>query len=372
MRDPRMTKLAYLLVNHSIEVKKGDRVLIDIFGDESRELARALIPEIYQAGGYPFFQLNDHTLLRTQLLGTTIEHMDQIAGYAYQQMKEMDGYIAIRGSENINELSDVPAEKMNMYTEHFNRPVHDQRVNHTKWVVMRYPNASMAQLAGMSTEAFEDFYFNVCTVDYNKMDRVMQPLVERMEKTEEVRIVGPGTDLSFSIKGMPAIKCAGKNNIPDGEVFTAPVRNSVNGVITYNTTSVYQGTTFENIRFVFQDGKIVEATSNQTQRINEILDTDEGARYIGEFSLGLNPDIHHPMNDTLFDEKINGSFHFTPGKAYQECDNGNRSAIHWDIVSIQRPDYGGGEIYFDGELIRKDGRFVTADLEPLNPENLRD
>ncbi|GGE19581.1 aminopeptidase [Marinithermofilum abyssi] len=371
MRDPRMTKLARLLVQHSIRVQPGENVLIDVFGEDSKDLARAIIPEVFRAGGYPFVQLNDHALLRLQLLGTDAEHMERMARYDLEKMKGMDGYIAIRGPENVNDLADVPAEKMRLYMDKFNSVVHGQRVNHTKWVVMRYPNNAMAQLANMSTEAFEDFYFDVCTVDYERMDQAMEPLVKRMEQTDQVRIVGPGTDLTFSIKGMPAIPCAGFNNIPDGEVFTAPVRDSVNGELTYNTASVYQGTTFENIRFRFENGKIVEATANNTERINEILDTDEGARYIGEFSLGINPDIHHPMKDTLFDEKINGSFHFTPGRAYQECDNGNTSSIHWDIVCIQRPDYGGGEIYFDGELIRKDGRFVVPDLEPLNPEHLR-
>ncbi|MDA8352152.1 MAG: aminopeptidase [Firmicutes bacterium] len=370
MRDPRVTELARLLVRYSMEVTSGDKVMIDLFGERD-ELVRALIDEIGQAGGQPVVQVNNDALLRRQLLVATEEHMDFLARHDLARMKEMDCYVAIRGQENINELADVPADKMKLYTERYSRVVHNERVNNTRWVVLRYPNPSMAQLAGTSTEAFEDFFYQVCTVDYQRMDRALDPLVKRMEEAEEVRITGPGTDLTFSIKGMPAIKCAGKANIPDGEVFTAPVRQSVNGVITYNTASVYQGTTFEKIRFEFEDGKIVKATANETEKLNQILDTDEGARYIGEFSLGINPDIHHPMLDTLFDEKINGSFHFTPGRAYAECDNGNQSAIHWDIVNIQRPDYGGGEIYFDGEQIRKDGRFTVSDLEPLNPENLR-
>ncbi|MFC4076979.1 aminopeptidase [Salinithrix halophila] len=370
MRDQRIIQLAQLLVHHSLSVKKDDNVLVDIFG-ETHDLARALIPEIYRAGGYPHIQLNNHALLRAQLLDMTEEHMDRIARYEFERMKEMDCYIAIRGSENVSELADVPADKMKLYSDNYGNLVHGHRVNHTRWVVMRYPNSSMAQLANMSTEAFEDFYFDVCTIDYQRMDKAMKLLVDRMEQTDQVHIKGPGTDLTFSIKGMPAIPCAGISNIPDGEVFTAPVKNSVNGVLTYNTTSVYQGSTFENIRFEFENGKIVHATANSTERLNEILDTDEGARYIGEFAIGVNPDIHHPMKDTLFDEKINGSFHFTPGRAYEESDNGNRSAIHWDIVNIQRPDYGGGEMYFDGELIRKDGLFVTEELVPLNPENLR-
>ncbi|WP_312049560.1 aminopeptidase, partial [Exiguobacterium profundum] len=215
------------------------------------------------------------------------------------------------------------------------------------------------------------FYFNVCTLDYGKMDRAMDGLVELMNKTDRVTLKGPGTDLSFSIKDIPAIKCSGQMNIPDGEVFTAPVKDSVNGVITYNTPSPYQGFTFENVKLTFKDGKIVDATANDTERINEVFNTDEGARYVGEFAIGVNPYIQHPMKDILFDEKIDGSFHFTPGQAYDEAYNGNNSSVHWDLVNIQRPDYGGGEIWFDDVLIRKDGRFVIDALLPLNPENLK-
>ena len=230
---------------------------------------------------------------------------------------------------------------------------------------------SMAQLAKMSTEAFEDFYFQVCNLDYSKMSAAMDSLVELMDQTDKVRLVGPGTDLTFSIKGIKAIKCAGELNIPDGEVYSAPVRDSVNGVVTYNTPSPYQGFTFENVKLTFKDGKIIEATANNTERINKVFDTDEGARYVGEFAIGVNPYILHPMQDILFDEKIDGSFHFTPGQCYDDAYNGNKSNIHWDLVNIQRPEYGGGEIYFDDVLIRKDGRFVIPELEKLNPENLK-
>lgn len=229
----------------------------------------------------------------------------------------------------------------------------------------------MAQLASLSTEAFEDFYFNVCTLDYAKMDKAMDALVKKMEQTNEVHIKGPGTDLKFSIKDIPKIKCAGQMNIPDGEVYTAPVKDSVNGTLTYNTPSPYQGFTFENVQLTFENGKIVDAKANDTDRINEVINSDEGARYIGEFAIGINPYILHPMKDILFDEKIDGSFHFTPGQAYDNAYNGNDSSIHWDMVCIQREDYGGGEMYFDGELVRKDGRFVIPELEGLNPEQLK-
>ena len=288
-----------------------------------------------------------------------------MATHELARMKKMHAYIALRGSNNITELSDVPVDRLKMLGKKM-RPVLDQRVQKTKWVVLRWPTPSMAQLAGMSTEAFEDFYFDVCTLDYRKLRPGMKALKSLMERTDRVEIKGPGTDLRFSMKGIPAVVCGGDRNIPDGEVFSCPVRDSVQGHVTFNAPTIYQGTSFDGIRLDFRDGKIVEATSNQTAKLNKILDSDAGARYVGEFSLGFNPRVLHPMRDILFDEKIAGSFHFTPGQAYEEADNGNRSQVHWDLVNIQRKDYGGGEIYFDGKLIRRDGEFLPQPLRSLN------
>lgn len=371
MRDPRLQKLAAGLVGYSVDVQPGEKVLIEMIGSE-REIVRCLVEEVHARGGFPYVIYEDRTVLSAQLQSITEAQLRHWAEMDLRRMEQMDAYIAIRSGENVNELADVPSDKHELYKQLYYRPVHlERRVKHTKWVVLRYPNPSMAQLANMSTRSFEDFYFNVCNLDYSHMEQAMEPLAELMRRTDRVRIVGPGTDLSFSIKGIGAKKCAGHRNIPDGEVFSCPVRDSVNGVISFNTPSVQAGVTFENIRFRLERGKIVEATANDTKRLNEVLDADEGARYIGEFSLGFNPYILHPMKDTLFDEKIDGSLHFTPGQAYEECDNGNRSALHWDLVLIQRPEYGGGEVYFDDVLIRKDGRFVTSELTGLNPERLR-
>lgn len=370
MKDPRLEKMAEGLINYSVELKPGEKIYIEVI-DSGIPLALAVIREVYKAKGIPFVIVRNKQIERQLMMEASQEQLEKLADYELTQMKDMQAYIGIRAADNVNETADVSGEQQQAYAKHYIRPVLDQRVNHTKWCIMRYPNPAMAQLAGMSTEGFEDFYFDVCTLNYEKMDRAMGPLKKLMESTDQVRIVGQGTDLTFSIKGLPAIPCAGKMNIPDGEIFTAPVKNTVNGTITYNTPAVFQGVTYENIRFQFENGKIVEATSSDTERINKVLDTDEGARFIGEFSFGVNPYILKPMKDTLFDEKIAGSIHFTPGQAYEECDNGNRSAVHWDLVYIQRPEYGGGEIYFDGRLIRKDGRFVIPELEALNPENLK-
>jgi len=371
MKDSRINQLAKQLINYSVNLQKGEKVLIEMIGEET-ELVNALVKQAYEVGGIPYVTMKRSEVTRTLLLNASDEQLKDMATWELARMKEADAYIGIRAGNNVNELSDVLDEKMKMYSNLFLKPVHfEERVNRTKWVILRYPSASMAQLASMSTEAFEDFYFNVCNLDYSKMAKAMDGLVELMNKTDKVHLKGKGTDLKFSIKDIPAIKCAGEMNIPDGEVFTAPVRDSVNGVISYNAPSLYEGITFENIRLEFKDGKIINATANNTERINKIFDTDEGARYVGEFAIGVNPYILSPMKDILFDEKISGSIHFTPGRAYDEANNGNNSNIHWDLVFIQRPEYGGGEIYFDDVLIRKDGIFVIPGLEPLNPENLK-
>ena len=369
MTDPRYKKLAKLLVDYSTELKKGDRVLLDLI-DVPDEFSIELLRSARAAQATPLVEVRHTRITREILLGTNDRHAAVVRDIEMFRMKKVQAYIAIRGSANVSEASDVPGDRMALYSKTL-RPVLNYRVNKTRWVVLRWPTPSMAQSANMSTEAFEDFYFDVCTMDYRKMARAMVPLQKRMKKADHVRLKAPGTDLTFSLKGIGAQPCVGLRNVPDGEVFSCPVKDSVNGVIQFNTPTLYSGAKFENVRLELSNGRIIKATSSNTKRLNEILDTDAGARYIGEFSLGFNPYILQPMCDTLFDEKIAGSLHFTPGQAYEVCDNGNRSAVHWDMVLIQRKEWGGGEVWFDGELIRKDGRFAPKDLRPLNPENLK-
>lgn len=368
--DARVQELAHNLIHYSCKLQPNEKILIHVFGDSAYPLVKALIKETYQAGGIPYVELEDYSIKRELLLGCSAEQLQYSNDLELTRMKGMDAYIGLRASDNIAELADVPQDKIQLNTR-MGHDVLEERVNHTKWVVLRYPNYSMAQLANVSLESFEDFYFNVCNLDYGKMSKAMDPLVELMNRTDKVRIVGENTDLTFSIKDIPAIKCDGERNIPDGEVYTAPLKHSVNGYITYNTPSVFQGTTYENIHFEFKDGKIIKATANHTEQLNAVLDIDEGCRYLGEFAIGVNPYIIHPMKDTLFDEKIMGSIHLTPGRCYEEASNGNESQIHWDLVYIQTPEYGGGEIYFDDVLIRKDGVFVLEQLMGLNSEQLK-
>lgn len=364
MLDPRFDVLAEVLIGYSTRLQKGERILIDAY-DAPPEIVIALIRSARSKGGLPFVNLQSNVIMRELLRGAEENQYRTLCDFEMARMTVMEAYVAIRGSHNTTEFSDVAPERMKLAMKLL-QPVVEQRVNKTNWVVLRWPTPAMAQMAGMSTEAFEDLYFKVCTLDYSRMEPGMEALKALMEKTDQVQIAGPGTDLRFSIKGIPAIVCGGRHNIPDGEVFSCPVRDSVEGCIQFNAPTVYQGTAFDSVRLAFKNGKVIEATANNTKRLNAILDSDEGARYIGEFALGFNPYIREPMRDILFDEKIAGSFHFTPGQAYERADNGNRSQVHWDLVCIQRPEYGGGEIYFDRKLVRKDGLFVPKNLQALN------
>lgn len=372
MHDLRFAKLSHSIVQSSLIVSPGDVVLVEAT-DTPEDFVIALIHAIDEAGGLPLVNMYHQRVSRALYSVATEKQMRLLGLVDRTRMEAVDCYVAIRANNNSSELSDVPSERMAIYEMYARDPVHTQvRMPQTRWLVLRWPTASMAQSADMSTEAFEDFYFRVCAnVDYGRMAEAIKPLHALMDRTDKVHIVGPGTDLTFSKKGISTKPCYGLRNLPDGECYSAPIRDSVNGVIQYNSQTLYHGTTFTDIRFVFKDGKIIEATAaGDTEKLNRILGTDEGARYIGEWSLAFNPYILTPMKDTLFDEKIAGSFHLTPGQAYKEADNLNRSQVHWDIVCIQRPEFGGGEIYFDDVLIRKDGIFTLAELQGLNPDNL--
>jgi len=371
MTDPRIHKLAKLLVTYSCNLKRGENILIEAI-DVPHFFTKALVAAAHAAGGRPFVLLKSVQINRALLLAGSNPQWNLVADIERRQMQKMHCYIGARGNPNVSELADVPPDQQKLYeTTVWRRVHHDIRIRKTRWVVLRWPNPSMAQLAEMSTEAFEDFYFNVCTLDYAKMARAMRPLVALMQRTDTVRLKGPAdTDLSFSIKAIPVRACSGQRNIPDGEIFTAPVRDSVNGVIRYNCPSINRGTTHNDVRLVFRNGRIVQATSTATDKLNLVLNTDPGARYVGEFAVGVNPYCTRAMKDTLFDEKMSGSIHFTPGSCYDEASNGNKSTVHWDLVMRQTPDAGGGEIYFDGKLVRKDGLFVLKELKAINPANL--
>ncbi len=372
--DPRDVQLAETLCDHSLKVKSGEMVVVQCSGLDGLGLAGACIEACARRGAAAFLHLVEPQIQRRFLTQASDDVFARLARFELKQMKDADCFIGIRGPANSFEISDVPRDRMQAYGRLVVQPVHmEERLKRTRWVVLRYPNPAMAQLAQQSTEGFADFYYRVCLLDWPRMAKAADALKVAMEATDKVRLTAPGTDLQFSIKNIPAVPCTGTCNIPDGEVFTAPVRTSVEGVVQFNTPTLYDGFAFDRIRLVFKKGKVVEATGStpeQTTRLNEILDRDPGARFLGEFAIGFHPHIQEPMRDILFDEKIAGSFHMALGNSYDDAFNGNKSSIHWDLVCIQRPEAGGGTIEFDGKVIRKDGRFVAKALEALNPENL--
>lgn len=374
MKDQRNEVLANILLTYSVDLQPGEKIMLEIRGRETLELAKETIKQATQLGGVPFWYYNDSSVTRRFVQDASEAQFEAFGELHLKLMKECDAWLGLYAPDNPFEFADVQADQMTLYMRLYADPVQlKERVTNTKWCLLTFPTNSMAQLGEMSKEAYEDLYYNVCCLNYAKMSKAMDHLVDLMERADRVRIVGPGTDLSFSIEGLPVVKCDGKENIPDGEVFTAPVRESINGHITFNTPALERGFLFNDIRLEFAAGKVVDAScQGRTDKLNEILDTDEGARYTGEFALGVNPFIHRVMNDALFDEKIAGSLHLALGQCGRETPNGNDSAIHWDIVLMQTEEYGGGELYFDGELIRKDGKFVDEELEQsLSAEALR-
>jgi aminopeptidase len=365
MKDKRNETLTNILLTYSVGLQPGEKIMLDIRGTHTLDLAKEIVRQATEMGGVPFWYYNDPSMVRAWVKGAGEEQFEAFGQLHLKLMKEIDVWVCLHGPDNPFDLADVDGRQLQLYQRYYSGPVHlEERVRNTKWCILNYPTSSMAQLAEMSREAYEDFFYEVCCLDYATMSCAMDPLVARMEQTDEVRIVSPGTDLSLSLKGVPAVKCDGKENIPDGEVFSAPVRDSVNGDITFNIPALERGVLFNDVRLEFRDGRVVEAScQGNTKALNETLNVDEGARYVGEFALGVNPFIIRPMKDALFDEKMAGSIHLALGDCAEETPNGNHSAIHWDIVLVQTKEYGGGEIYFDGELIRKDGRLVDPELE---------
>lgn len=368
MSDPRLNKLANILIHHSIKIEPGEVVLIESI-DAPQEMVIALIQAIRDAGAIPIVELKETRIQREIILAADDIGIKEIASCEAYRMQRVHGYIGLRGSRNISGMAGVTPRALSRYADLWLTPVHNIRME-KKWVVLQWPMPETAQQVQMSTEAFEDFFFGACLVDYAYMEQAVAPLIALMDATSEIHIRDEnGTDLRFSITDMPVIPCTGERNMPDGECFTAPIRDSVNGTIHFNTTASYGGVMFNDIRVRFKNGKIVEASADDTTTLNKILDTDDGARYVGEFSIAFNPFIQLPVGNIHYDEKIARSFHIAIGMAYAESDNNVRSEIRWSLIMLQNPEYGGGEIYCDGALMRKDGNFVHPALEALNPWN---
>lgn len=373
MEDSRIRQLAHYIISSATQTQRGERILLEQHSGQDYSLLKALIQEAYAVGAKPFYAITNREVEGEFIRGADLAHIQDFTQYEIERMKSMHAYVDIRVDENLFVWNGLPPQALDAYYRGYWGPLHmDLRTQATKWTVLYYPTQATAQLAGMSLNEFEDFFFNSALVSYEKMGKAMQPLVELMQKTDRVHIVSPGTDLNFSIKNIGIIPMFGSRNLPDGEVYTAPVRDSVNGTIRFNVDSRYQDFVFKDVELIFKDGKIVQATANDTERCNRIFNTDEGARYVGEFAIGVNPMITKGITNIIYDEKMAGSFHFTPGNCYNNADNGNKSSIHWDLVQSQRAEHGGGQIYFDDVLVRENGIFVLDALKVLNPANLLD
>ncbi len=366
--EEKINELADIIINYSLKISKNERVLITTRSKNAKSLVIKLIEKIYENHAIPEVNIIDDEISSKITELTTKERIKFLITQKQFEIDNYDAFISIRENNNPYEEKNISEEIYNEIGRATNE-ISKERINKRKWLLLNYPSVMDAYKAKMTREEFKKYALDVMTINFKELSELIKPLKDLMEKTDRVRIVGPNTDISFSIKGMSAIPCVGKHNIPDGELYTAPIKTSVNGRITYNTETSYRGIEFKNISLDFKDGKIISCSSEiNNDKLETIFNTDEGARYIGEFSFGLNPFIRKPIGDILYDEKIIGSIHFTPGRCYDDASNNNDSSIHWDLVLIQRKEYGGGRIYFDDKLIREDGNFVLEELKKLNYE----
>lgn len=364
-----MEKIRLLVKNiceYSLDLKENERIYIHYESRECNPLVKEIIKLASKMNCFVYEELVDReisSLKKSMMPNNLISNMKYLEE---EKIKYFDAFIYIKYSENDYESKIIDKDKLQEISKALENSV-NVRSNEKKWVLLNYPSKLDAHKAKMNTLEFYDFALDAMTIDYKDVCNNLRPLKDLMEKTDKVRIVGPNTDISFSIKNMNAIPCCGEKNIPDGELYTAPIKTSVNGTITYNTPSPYMGCVYNNVSLTFKDGKIIKASSDEEEDLlSSVFSIDDGAKYVGEFSLGFNKVITKPMGDILFDEKIYGSLHFTPGASYKDAYNGNDSSLHWDLVLIQTKEYGGGEIYFDDILVRKDGLFTLPDLKQLN------
>lgn len=351
--DNRVSELAALLVGYSLKVKKGD--VVKISGTElAKPLILAAYEEVVKKGGHPLVDLffdEAGEIFYRRASGAQLDYLSPVRLYA---AKKIDAALFIHSPSNTRMLSDVGPAKI-ARVRRANKPVSDIIMKRVRWVLVNYPTRALAQEAEMPLSRYEDFLFNSCLVDWREMKRDLQYLKKVLERTDVVRIVGEDTDISFSIRGRKAIICAGESNMPDGEIFTAPVEGSVEGKIYYGFPAIFGGREVSGIRLRFEKGKVVEATAEKNEDLLlRLLDTDRGARVPGEFGIGYNYGIDRFTRDILFDEKIGGTIHIALGKSYAESGGKNDSALHWDMIKDLRQE---GVIYLDDRPIMEKGSF---------------
>ncbi|MCL4873421.1 aminopeptidase [bacterium] len=355
MPDPRVKRLASILVNHSLGVKKNDTVLIS----SSTELAKPLVLEVFRevlkAGGHPTTSIGFEETSNIFFDTATKEQVAFFPKTKLFEAKNIDCFVNIRASANKKALSNVDARTVGERSKVL-RPISEEIVNRKRWILCNFPTNGLAQEADMSLEEYEDFVYSATNIDWNKVRQKEMKLKAALDRAKEVRIVGKDTDLKIGIAGRKSIPCYGERNMPDGEVFLSPQEDSAEGYIYYEMPAIYQGREVTGIRLRFKGGKVVEASADKNEDfLIAMLDTDKGARFLGELGVGVNYGIQKFTKDILFDEKIGGTVHLAVGRSYEEAGGKNISAIHWDMIKDLRK---GGAIYLDGKAIQKNGKFL--------------
>lgn len=370
MNSSDLGLLAKNFLTQANKLQPGQKLWLEYQGEGAKPLVMACEAEIRKMGGIPHVAARGSQFVN-EIVKESDADLEKLGQGDLATMKGMNAYIRICdiGDEGMIAASLEDQARLRAVL----KPMTDQRVNNTRWLVVQAPTNAFAQACKMELPAFEQFYKDACLFDYSRMYKPAKVLVDLMTQARDVKIIGKQTNLTFSIAGIGAKECYGERNIPDGECYTAPVAGTTNGTVLFGP-SKYLGKDFTQIYLEYSEGKIIKAvggTDQETADLNKILDMDEGSRRPGEFAIAFHPLISEPVGEILFDEKIRESWHMANGAAYEgKTDNGNRSKNHWDKVQIQRESRGGGEIWFDGRLIRKDGIFVAPELLDLNPDRL--
>jgi aminopeptidase len=355
MFDQRWSQLGEILVTYSTRTRAGDRLLITMMELETFPLTLAVYEHAVRAGAFPQVQFASAYFERVLLTHGTADLIARVPDLEHSGMEWADAYVGLRGARNPHELAGIPTERLAAHKRALG-VVSALRNEQTRWVLVRVPNESFAQAAGMSLETATDFFFNAALLDWEEESRRYRRIRDLFQAAARVRIVGPGTDLAFSTAGRTYAVGDGHINVPDGEVYTAPVDDSAEGVIAFEYPGIYAGRSIEGIRLELRAGEVVAATAESGEEfLQQILALDEGARRIGEFGVGVNDSIDRFVGDILFDEKIGGTIHLALGRAYAECGGTNQSALHWDLVKDLRPE---GAIELDGRRVFENGRFL--------------
>jgi len=355
MIDPRWQQLADILVNYSTGVKKGDRVLITMMEIDTFPLARSVYAAAINAGGLPFVEFQSAYLERDLMKHGSKEQVDWICEMQTGGMEWADVYVGLRGARNPNEFIDIDAKTLSAHKKAMGK-VSAMRNDLTRWVLVRVPNESFAQQASSSLDEMMAFFFNATLRDWAAETERWQEINRVFQSAETVRITGYHTDITFSTKGRIYEVADGHKNMPDGEIFTAPVDDSAEGHIYFEFPGVYMGQLVHGITLEFNKGLVVKATAEQNEELLiQLLEMDEGSRRLGEFGVGVNFGIDRFSYDILYDEKIGGTIHLALGRAYAECNGINQSALHWDIIKDLRQE---GEIFLDGKKIFEKGGYL--------------